>query len=153
MRKAIFAAVVAVHIALVWYFLTLRHVEPSDVDVDEPSMTMIFLTPTELDVPRRRGASGRAELGERSDVASHQGSASQAPLLQTAPTRVPPSPESPSQLLQSPAPWSLTAPVGPSLSSPDWRTEAEIVAQTDAQHIVESEDQAGVICSRTCILR
>ena len=30
----------------------------------------------------------------------------------------------------------------PSGTTPDWRTDAEIVAQADAQHIVESEDRA-----------
>lgn len=33
-------------------------------------------------------------------------------------------------------------PGSPSSATPDWRAQAEIVAQADAQHIVESEDRA-----------
>ena len=37
---------------------------------------------------------------------------------------------------------SIPAPDSSSPAAPDWRSEATLVAQSDAQHIIESEDQA-----------
>ena len=171
MRKAIFAAVVAVHIALVWYFLTLRHVVVLE-DANEPSMTMVSLPPTELDAPRRsdeQAPSLSGELGKRSEAAQSQprgrlspgqalvrrvpqpqasspASPSQPSPDQRLSSQVPSSQLPPSEPPSTQAPWSITAPNlapdGSNPPTPDWRTDAEIIAQADAQHIVESEDQA-----------
>ena len=179
MRMAIFAAVVAAHIALVWYFLSLRHVAASE-ETEESSMTLVFLTLPEPDAPREKAPSAPSQLGERSDAASNQpksplsaGEASasrvlqsqvprsQAPPSQVSQSQAPPSQvsqsqASPSQVSQSQVPLGQAppsqvppstalpnlAPNTPTPSTPDWHTEATIVAQSDTRHIVESEDRA-----------
>ena len=184
MRMAIFAAVVAAHIALVWYFLSLWHVAVSE-DTEEPPMTLVFLTLPEPDAPREKVPAPPMQLGERIDAVSDgpksslsageapgsrapqsqvprrqgmpgqsppsqvwpdhgsssqvsqsqlqqgQASPSQSPLLQAPPSQVPPSTALPNPAPNTPTP-----------STPDWHTEATIVAQSDTQHIVESEDRA-----------
>ena len=199
MRMAIFAAVVAAHIALVWYFLSLWHVAASE-ETEESSMTLVFLTLPEPDAPREKAPAAPSQLGERSDAASNQpksplsaGEASasrvlqsqvprsQAPPSQVSQSQAPPSQvsqsqaspsqvsqsqaspsqvsqsqASPSQVSQSQVPLLQAppsqvppstalpnpAPNTPTPSTPDWHTEATIVAQSDTQHIVESEDRA-----------
>lgn len=159
MRMAIFAAVVAAHIALVWYFLSLWHVAASE-EAEESSMTLVFLTLPEPDAPRETAPAAPSQLGERSDAAPNQpksplsaGEASASRVLQSQVPRsqVSQSQASPSQWPLSQVPPSMVvpstalpnpAPKAPTPSTSDWHTEATIVAQSDTQHIVESEDRA-----------
>lgn len=129
MRIAIFVAIVAAHIALVWYFLTLRHLVESE-DADESSMTLVFLAPTEW-------APNPAVVSEPEKSAQRPGhNIRQAPLLYRKADDLPAREPAASGQVQQPPP-------------PDWREAAEAVAQADAQHIVESEDrgarQAGAL--------
>jgi hypothetical protein len=112
MRFAIFVAIVAAHIALIWYFLTLSHLARPEED-DQSSMTLVFLTPPEL-TPRPESASAP----ENSNAGGERQSARRSPLL-----------------YRNAQGSSVRANV-------DWRDEAAIVAEADAQHIVESEDRA-----------
>ena len=182
MRIAVFGAVVAAHIALVWYFLTLWHVAAaSEEDADEPSMTLVFLPPLEpttasgsasepvppapaasrngwqapllyrakpgsaervVSMPRRHGQVEPPQPTELAQQTKSVGEAdSRAWRTRSEPVEV----GEQSAMASSPTP-STSSPSG---TTPDWRTQAEIVAQADAQHIVESEDrtarQAGAL--------
>jgi hypothetical protein len=148
MRIAIFVAVVAAHIALVWYFLTLWHLAAAEGDA-ELAMTLVLLAPPAL-------APEPAEISEPREPANSRSPNSwQGPLLyssaqgslrrETQPTTTAPRSTPPqSAALQSAAPQNPTprGAVAGAPPRPDWREAAEAVAQADAQHIVESEDRA-----------
>ena len=153
MRMALFAAVVAVHIALVWYFLSLWHVTAASEDIDQPSMTMVFLPPMEP-VTATGPVSGATPA-----TSAHNREGWQAPQLyrnaRGGLTSAAPSDASP----ESAVPSVTAKDDSTAISEPDatanidWHTQAEIVAQADAQHIVESEDraarQAGALTAMT----
>ena len=136
MRKAIFVAVVAAHLALVWYFLTLWRL-PMPLDEDQSSMTMVFLPPPELtgiteESTRERTAQHAAEpTGRRRAYASfalpesaaresvpHE-SASRESASSQRPSRSPPS--APALANRTPAdqtPTHHVAPPQPPIESP-----------------------------------
>ena len=149
MRKAIFVAVVAAHLALVWYFLTLWRL-PVPLDEDQPSMTMVFLPPPELtaiadESIRERTAQHTPEMtGQRRAYVSRPPSSDRT-LADQTPSRYAASPKPP---VESPAPAASDQPTPllPSVpqqappngaptfivSMPDWHQQAEMVAQSEA---------------------
>ena len=150
MRFAIFVAIVAAHIALIWYFLTLWHLARPEED-DQSSMTLVFLTPPEL-TPRPESPSApensnagderqrawRAPLLYRNEQGSLQQAASVPhPTLQAES----PQPTGQSENAESPTE-AVEATEASARANVDWRDDAAIVAEADAQHIVESEDRA-----------
>lgn len=142
MRIAIFVAIVAAHIALVWYFLTLWHLAESEED-DQSSMTLVFLAPAEL-APKPAVVSRSGRMQPKLPQ-----TASANPALTEPTTTAPQSTAPQSAAPQSWAPqgWAPQSAVpqgaaARALSRPDWRKSAEVVAQANAQHIVESEDRA-----------
>ena len=150
MRMAVFAAVVAAHIAVVWYFLTLWHVAQSE-DAEQSSMTLVFLPPLELHptvasesadaVPAGGQDAWRAPLVYRNAAGVlKRGTYAPGPAARV---EVPETTEASEQ---------TAVPVEPAEAGKvDWHTEATIVGQSDAQHIVESEDrtarQSGALTS------
>ena len=164
MRIALFAAVVAAHIVLVWYFLSLWHVAAASEDTDEPSMTLVFLPPmepvtaTESAPEPAPSATGRDSwqapqlYHDAPGALEHAAPAASRPVTATGSVQ-PAEPReksvSPSGAISEPPGSSATAKsASPETSGPgasaniDWRTQAEIIAQANAQHIVESEDRA-----------
>jgi hypothetical protein len=136
MRIAIFVAVVAAHIALVWYFLTLWHLAASG-DEDQSTMTMVFLPPLESESER---VTPEPELAPPETAKKRD--AWRAPLLYRSwggLTRVAPMERRATEAQPSKATTEAAMPAPP---PPNWSAEAEIVAQAEAQHIVESEDRA-----------
>jgi hypothetical protein len=164
MRIAIFVAVVVVHIALVWYLLALRHVRLSEEE-DQSSMTLIYLAPSE---PEKSG--GRVDQDAWAPPMLYGGSQgsvnAQGLPMRAAPV---PHPTVPAEALESAEPAVTespgaeptgtqstdteapnTSPAQSIAKAPiNWHDEAAIVAQADAQHIIESEDrtarQAGAL--------
>jgi hypothetical protein len=128
MRVAIFIAVVAVHIVLLWLLPSWRRAVLLPVE-GETSMTSVFLPllpqRAQPEVPRQTtpAAHKKPSRGENSgwweDTRAREGSEGTA---------------DPGTL--APAPSTLT------LTPPDWRAEAGATAQNNAQHIVEDEDEA-----------
>lgn len=150
MRIAILIAVVVAHIALVWYFVALRHIATS-ADTDTSSMTLVFLSPA---VPIAKAEASDESVESASSAASRD--SWQAPLsYHNAPGALKqaiPAPEAAAHVeLPQTAEVPSSTPNAPTSPAPDWHTEAEIVAQTNAQHIVESEDktarQAGALAA------
>ena len=165
MRVTVFAAVVAAHIALVWYFLTLWHVAAASEDADEPSMTLVFLPPLEQATPVQQpsGSAPATPAANRDDWRAPQQYRNAPGVLRQPAVASSASPEGSAQPNQS-AEQFVTQPGMASVAtadtpepgvspSVDWHTQAEIIAQADAQHIVESEDraarQAGALTAMT----
>ena len=119
MRVAIFVAVVAAHLALLWLFTSLHRwvLLPAE---DEAAITPIFLPPLP---PEPVQQESQQELTRARRAASEP--------RPTAESRA-------TEALQgnSPQPSDLTS------GATDWRTAAAATAQTSAQHIVEAEDDA-----------
>ena len=148
MRMAVFAAVVAAHIAVVWYFLTLWHVAQSE-DAEQSSMTLVFLPPLELPPTAAAESAGAVPAGGQD--------AWRAPLIYRNASGVlkratsAPGPAAQAEVPETKEPSEQTAiQAEPAQAGKvDWHAEAAIVAQTDTQHIVESEDrtarQAGAL--------
>ena len=143
MRVAIFVAVVAAHLALLWLFTSLHRwvLLPAE---EEAAITPIFLPllPPETDVepiweprlaPPATTSDSRTGFAPSVAAGSNQTPPPQENSKHPAIAALQVSPES--------------APQQPSVSVPtpsvtDWRAAAEVTAQTNAQHIVEAEDDA-----------
>jgi hypothetical protein len=168
MRFAIFVAVVAAHIALLWLFPSLRRLVLLPV-TDEPAIALVFLPPLAepmMDLPLERAeqAPWEAPLLYRSvPSSSDQGIRSEPPQqhamreaeratkelrpavkLQT--TSEPDAGLGPKATPESDATSALDSQpsslLGSPSSAPDWRTQAEVTAEANALHIVEAEDNA-----------
>jgi hypothetical protein len=123
MRFAIFVAVVAAHIVLLWLFPSLRRLVLLPV-ADEPAITPVFLPPPAV---RQEPPQQRATKELRSAVKSQT---TAEPDTGFAPKATAALDSQPSSL------------VGPPSPTPDWRTQAEVTAQANALHIVEAEDKS-----------
>ena len=168
MRVAIFVAVVAAHLALLWLVTSLHRwvLLPAE---DEAAITPIFLPP----LPREPTVEPISEpedsspwlapllyptASARSDRALESGQQQTQHGSQRQPTPDSPKTRAP-QMTQAPQENSELQPgsvrlggsePGPhqppssalTSSAPDWRAAAEVAAQTSAQHIVEAEDDA-----------
>jgi hypothetical protein len=146
-RVAIFVAVVAAHLALLWLFTSLHRwvLLPAE---DEAAITPIFLPPLQPEtaaepiwepLPARLATTSdtravsapRAAAESQETRAPQEGSKHQASRAFQANTPPQASPE-----LGPPRPSDVTS------TATDWRAAAEVTAQTSAQHIVEAEDDA-----------
>jgi hypothetical protein len=147
-RVAIFVAVVAAHLALLWLFTSLHRwvLLPAE---DEAAITPIFLPP----LPPEPAAEPIWEPPATSETlaasAPKPSAESQAaPALQENPTPQANSTLQENTALQANMPPEASPELGPPQPSeltsgaPDWRTAAAATAQTSAQHIVEAEDDA-----------
>lgn len=149
MRIAVFAAVVAAHIALVWYFLTLWHRPAATEDTDEPSMTLVFLPPMEEVTAAESAAEPVPSAASRDSwQAPLSYHAASAPRPAASPEPAVPSATATGDSTGTSVPGATAKDASTATSEPsasanvDWRTQAEIIAQANAQHIVESEDRA-----------
>jgi hypothetical protein len=148
-RVAIFVLVVAVHIALIWLFPSVRRVV-LPAAADEPLVTPIFLPPLSPAVASKAAAQVDREAKTRTSGPRRQLEANSAPPRspRAAPTesstQPPPlSPEPASTQSSTQSSTQTSTPSSPPTSvAPDWRSQAEITAQTSAQHIVAAEDDA-----------
>lgn len=125
-RVAILVVVVAVHVALIGLFPSFRRLV-LPLGEDEEAVTPIFLPPPPneatvepiLQAPEPRQLEAHGE-GPRPAIP--------APRENSGPA------ETPEPASQQPSSSALIS------SEPDWRAQAEVTAQTNAQHIVEAED-------------
>jgi hypothetical protein len=132
-RVAIFVAVVAAHLALLWLVTSLHRwvLLPAE---DEAAITPIFLPPLP---PEPAAAAPRLSAESQA-----------APALQENPTPQANSTLQANTALQANMPPQASPELGPPQPSeltsgaPDWRAAAAATAQTSAQHIVEAEDDA-----------
>jgi hypothetical protein len=164
MRVAILVAVVAAHIVLIWLFPSLRRLV-LQAGEDEVSVTPVFLPPLPPElmgepIPEAETPSSwEAPLLYRSASAQADGAITQqaSDVRQQRPRRederrTPSQSEATPQPQESAVPLDNTGVTGPSSQQspsaaaeprpPDWRAQAELTAQTSAQHIVEAEDDA-----------
>jgi hypothetical protein len=148
-RVAIFVAVVAAHLALLWLFTSVHRwvLLPAE---DEAAITPIFLPPLPPEVaaepiwePPEWDFQVQARVPEPTQRPVQQESQQDITRARLATTAPRPTAESrATDALQvspefgSPQPSELTS------GAPDWRTAAVATAQTSAQHIVEAEDDA-----------
>jgi hypothetical protein len=151
MRVAIFVAVLAVHLMLLWLFPSLRRwvVPPAAEEtavtpiflppLSEPTMEMPLLaegqSPWQAPLPYHNTPAfpDQAVISEsppRSNFRADQERSSRTVTSQATPGAVP---EYDSQ---------LTSLLGPPSATPDWRAQAELTAQANALQIVEAEDAA-----------
>jgi hypothetical protein len=117
MRITLFVAVVAVHLLVIWLLTTLRR---AGLHEEELALVPISVLPEELQplpLPTPRGA-----LTQRAGSSQVQ--------------RISP----PTAMEAGPAPSNTENTVAP--PAPDWRAQAEITAQLNAQQIVAAEDDA-----------
>jgi hypothetical protein len=133
-RVAIFVAVVAAHLALLWLFTSLHRwmLLPAE---DEAAITPIFLPPIwePPPAPPATTSDTRAGFAPSAAAGSNQTRPPQENPKHPASVALQASPE---PALQQP---SVSAPTP---RAPDWRAAAEVTAQTNAQDIVEAEDDA-----------
>jgi hypothetical protein len=160
MRVAIFVAVLAAHILLLWLFPSLRRWVAPPV-AEEEAVTPIFLPPIpepamELTLQPEDRSPWQAPLPYRSDPVYprlQHALREAAPLAQelrhpVAPQAIPKSEATPTPGA-TPAPGvtsefdsQLSSLLGPPSATPDWRAQAELMAQSTAQQVVEAEDAA-----------
>jgi hypothetical protein len=118
-RITLFVVVVAVHLLVIWLLMPSRRPE---LAAHEEELTLVPIAM----LPEPVESQPRPLTSFHSVPARHAGSANV------------PRARPPAALETSPAPPSSTeAP-----SAPDWRAQAEITAQSSAQHIVAAEDDA-----------
>ena len=152
MRFAIFVAVVAAHIVLLWLFPSLRRLVLLPA-ADEPAISPVFLPPlaepmAELPLVPAEQAPWEAPLRYRSALAPADQAVRQRKLPQQHVTRdaeraTRESRPQPSESEVTSASDSLLSSLlGPPSSAPDWRAQAEVTAQANALHIVEAEDNS-----------
>ena len=157
MRFAIFVAVVAAHIVLLWLFPSLRRLVLLPV-ADEPAITPVFLPPLaepmmELPLGPAEQSPWEAPLLYRSVPSSSGQAVRPEPLQQHAMRAV--KPQTTSEPDAGPGPTATTesdatsAPdsqlsslLGPPSPAPDWRMQAGVTAEANALHIVEAEDKS-----------
>jgi hypothetical protein len=147
MRFAIFVAVVAAHIVLLWLFPSLRRLVLLPA-ADEPAITPVFLPPlaepmvgpplepaeqVSWEAPLRyRSALAPADRAVRSEPPQqHVVREAERATKESRPAVATSSPDAQLSPLQ-----------GPPSSAPDWRAQAEVTAQTNALHLVEAEDNS-----------
>jgi hypothetical protein len=143
MRVAIFVAVVAAHIALLWFFPSLRRVVLSSGE-DEPPITAIFPP-----VPSNQIASSEPPSQSASRAEESVSQTRQQQLRRAAGRSGTPEAAATSEIEATP---DVTAMPGsdsqqspllePPSSHPDWRAQAEATARTSAKSIVAAEDDA-----------
>jgi hypothetical protein len=169
MRFAIFVAVVAAHIVLLWLFPSLRRLVLLPV-ADEPAITPVYLPPLaepmmELPVGPAEQSPWEAPLLYRSVPSSSDQAVSPEPPQQHAMRAAKPQttsepdaglrPKATSESNETPGSKETSesnatsaldsqasALLGLPSSAPDWRVQAEVTAQANALHIVEAEDNA-----------
>jgi hypothetical protein len=134
MRFAIFVAIVAAHIVLLWLFPSLRRLVLQPV-ADEPAIAPVFLPP--LAEPKKELLRAVKSKAASEVDATRRSKATSEPDAGLAPWATP---AQLSSLLEPPS------------SAPDWRAQAEMTAQANALHIVEAEDtsarQAAALTAR-----
>jgi hypothetical protein len=118
-RIALFVVVVAVHLLVIWLFMPLRRsgLREEELALLPISMLLEPLRPQPLAPPRGKPA-------------QHAGSA-RATAAQP-----------PAALAVGPPPSNTQPPVSTAAPAPDWRAQAELIAQSGAQQIVAAEDDA-----------
>ena len=155
MRVAVFVAVLAAHIVLIWLFLSLRRWVLLPVP-EAAVITPIFLPPVPepaiaLPFEPADAVPWRAPLPYHStEVPEGQGDISRAQSARREVERLAREvrPDVASQATSVPEatasdPGSqLASLLGPPPENPDWRAQAELTAQTSALQIVEAEDGA-----------
>jgi hypothetical protein len=142
-RVAIFVAVVAAHLALLWLVTSLHRwvLLPAE---DEAAITPIFLPP----LPPEIAVEPIWEPPPAPPATTSDTRPAFAPSLAAGSNQAPPPQEDSKRpaiaaLEVSPGPAAQQPSVSaPTPSAPDWRAAAEVTAQTSAQHIVEAEDDA-----------
>jgi hypothetical protein len=160
MRVAIFVAVLAAHIVLIWLFQSLRRLVLLPV-AEEAAITAIFLPPvrepaTALPLEPDAQSPWLAPLQYRSaKVLEGQGDMSRAqsadrevervaqvarPVVAQQATAAPDATAEPDAASEPGS--QLASLLGPPPANPDWRAQAELTAQTSALQIVEAEDAA-----------
>ncbi len=162
MRFAIFVAVVAAHIVLLWLFPSLRRLVLLPA-ADDVVVTPVFLPPlaervVELPLEPAEEAPWEAPLRYRGARSSSDGVLSGQPRKQHAtqeagraakelgpvaePHAAQDVPATRQSEATSAADSQLSSLLGPPSSAPDWRAQAELTAQTNALNIVQAEDEA-----------
>jgi hypothetical protein len=141
MRVAIFVAVVAAHIVLLWLFPSLRRWVVPPVAA-EAAVTSIFLPPLsepaiELPLTPEEPSLWHAPLPYNS-TRTAAGAAPQARAPEASPTPQ----ATPAPGVTSESDSQLSSLLGPPSPTPDWRAQAELTAQTYALRIVAAEDAA-----------
>jgi hypothetical protein len=163
MRVAIFVAVLAAHLMLLWLFPSLRRWVVSPV-AEEEAITPIFLPPLweptlELPLLPEGQSLWQAPLpyyNTRAHPDRQQPALDEAERLAQEPRQAPvprttPEPQETFAPQAAPTPQAtpgvtpesdsqLTSLLGPPSATPDWRAQAELTAQTNALQIVEAED-------------
>jgi hypothetical protein len=167
-RVAILVAVVAAHVALIWLFPSFRRlVLPTGED--EEAVTPVFLpppppneatvepileaeeqSPWQSPLLYRSAPAGSPrvatlELSSRRDLQAKGRTSEPRQLEAQREGRRPaiPAPQENSGPSETPEPGSQQPSFSALTSSaPDWRAQAEVTAQANAQHIVEAEDDA-----------